>query len=102
MEIDYPHKLDQEEAQRRIEVLGEYLFNRHGIRVAWSEQDASFSGKYLMIKIEGRLKVEESRIHFEGKDPGALWRKKAINYLTEKLDLYLDPATPLADLPRRK
>lgn len=99
MQFDYPHKLEQSDASERIGTLCTYLFNRHGIKVDWDGTNGTFDGKYLMVKIQGKMVVEPSRVHFDGKDPGMLWRKKAIKYLKGKLETYLDPATPLDLLP---
>jgi hypothetical protein len=101
MEIDHKHGLPLDEARARLRVLGEYLHNRHGIKVTWHDDDrARFSGKYLVVKIEGEMKVEASRVLFRGEDPGFLWRKKATEYIEGKLTSYLDPKKSLADLPR--
>lgn len=54
-----------------------------------------------MVSIEGSVSIEPSRVRFEGKDPGMLWRGKAKDYLAAKLQKYLNPATQLEDLPRR-
>jgi hypothetical protein len=101
MQFDYPHSFDTAEVKERLEALGDYLKNRHGINVGWDGNVGSVNGKYLMITIEGRLEIGDKNIHFEGKDPGMLWRKKAVKYLQEKLDIYLDKNTPVAELPRR-
>ena len=55
-----------------------------------------------MVAIQGRMTIEDAQIHFDGKDPGMLWRKKAIKYLKEKLAMYLDPSTPIDELPTDK
>ena len=102
MQFDYPHSLGTEEASKRIHVLCQYLLNRHGIKVDWVGTTGRFDGKYLMVTIQGRMDVEENRVHFDGKDPGMLWRKKAVNYLKEKLETYLDPNTPIEELPTDK
>ena len=102
MQFDYPHSLGTEEASKRIHVLCQYLLNRHGIKVDWDGTTGRFDGKYLMVTIQGRMDVEENRVHFDGKDPGMLWRKKAVNYLKEKLETYLDPNTPIEELPTDK
>lgn len=104
MVIDYEHGLPLDEAKERLIVLGEYLYNRHGIDVAWNgdHSSATFKGKYMVVNIEGDLTVENGAIHFRGKDPGFLWRKKAVKYLEGKLEAYLDPGTPVAELPRDK
>ena len=48
---------------------------------------------------KGELTVAEGVVHVSGKDPGFLWRKRAVEYLKRKLATYLDPARPLQDLP---
>ena len=101
MEIDHKHGLPIEDARARMRILGEYLHNRHGIKVTWADDDrARFSGKYLVVKIEGEMKIEEGRVRFNAADPGFLWRKKATEYIQGKLKAYLDPKTPVAELPR--
>jgi len=102
MEIDYEHRLPLADARARLEVLGEYLHNRHGIRVSWADEGnkAHFHGRYLVVKIDGEMQLEASCVRFRGHDPGFLWRKKATDYIRGKLQKYLDPAAPLASLPR--
>ena len=101
MEIEYKHTLPDPEALARLRALGEYLGNKHGIKVTWNgDQKASFNGKYLVVKIEGDLTLEAGVARFKGKDPGFLWRKKASDYIHDKLAAYLDPKTPLDQLPR--
>lgn len=100
--IDHAHSLPIDDARARIRALGEYLSNKHGIQVSWAgENQAKISGKYLVVAIEGSVTVEEKRVRFEGKDPGMLWRGKAKDYLSAKLEKYLNPGTKLEDLPRR-
>jgi hypothetical protein len=100
--IDYDHSLPIEDARARIHALGEYLTNKHGIGVTWSGEDqAKISGKYLVVTIDGTVSVEDEAVRFEGKDPGMLWRGKAKDYLSHKLQKYLDPSTPVDSLPRR-
>ena len=36
MEIIHKHQLPVGDARARLEVLGEYLHNRHGIKVTWN------------------------------------------------------------------
>lgn len=102
MEIDYRHSLADDEARARLKVLGEYLTNRHGINVTWAGDTGNFRGKYLVVSIEGQLMLDDGVVHVVGKDPGLLWRKQATDYLKRKLDAYLDPARPLAELPTGK
>jgi hypothetical protein len=103
MEIDFKHELPLADARARLEVLGEYLHNRHGIRVTWADESrARFQGKYLVVKIDGQMTLEQGIVKFRGEDPGFLWRKKATEYIAGKLKSYLDPKTTIADLPRGK
>ena len=99
MQFDYTHNVALDEAQARLERLGSYLENRHGIAVKWTGHECTIDGKYLLVKIEGQMVVDEERIHFDGRDPGMLWRGKAIKYLKEKLEMYLDTTTPIDELP---
>ncbi len=100
MEIDFQYVLSDQEARSRLERLGQYLVNKHGIKVTWQEENkARFSGKYLLVKIEGELSVGNSRAQFKGEDPGFLLRGRAKDYIQSKLAKYLDPKIPLAELP---
>ena len=100
MEIEYPYTLSDDDARARLELLGTYLTNRHGIKVTWSDPTkARFSGKYLLVRIEGDLSLGGGKAHFKGEDPGFLWRKKATEYIKEKLEKYLDPKTEASTLP---
>ena len=102
MEIDYQYALSDQDAKARLDVLGKYLENKHGIKVTWVDaQRAKFSGKYLMVKIEGELAVGNSHAVFKGEDPGFLLRGRAKDYIQGKLSDYLNPKTALADLPSK-
>ncbi len=101
MNIDHKHTLSTQEAKERLTALGDYLKNRHGIAITWKDDEtASFSGKYLVVKIQGEMSLTDGLVKLRGKDPGMLWRKKATNYLKGKLETYLDPGTPLDALNR--
>lgn len=100
MEIDFQYSLSDTDALSRLEILGQYLANRHGINVTWLEpQRAKFSGRYLVVKIDGELTVGNGRAQFKGEDPGFLWRSRAKDYIQGKLAKYLDPKTEPAQLP---
>jgi hypothetical protein len=67
--------------------------------VTWIEADkARFTGKYLVVRIEGELTLGGGRARFRGEDPGFLWRGKAKEYI-RKLATYLDPKTAADQLP---
>jgi len=100
MEIDFPYVVTDADARSRLEVLGQYLVNRHGIRVTWLDPSrARFSGKYIVVKIDGELSLGNGHAQFKGEDPGFLWRNKAKDYIHGKLAKYLDPKIALAELP---
>src|SRR5665647_1276829 len=100
MEIDYPYVLSDTDAKARLELLGKYLAAKHGIKVTWVEpHKARFSGKYLLVKIEGELSLGNSRAQFKGEDPGFLLRGKAKEYIQGKLAKYLDPKVAATELP---
>jgi len=100
MEIDFPYALSEEDAKARLEILGQYLANRHGIKVSWIDATrAKFAGKYLVVKIDGELTLGGGRARFKGEDPGFLWRSRAKDYIQGKLEKYLDPKTAAAELP---
>jgi len=100
MEIDFPYDLSDQEARTRLDLLGLYLANKHGIAVTWSETSkARFSGKYLVVRIEGELTLGSGHARFRGEDPGFLWRGRAKEYIQNKLATYLDPKTPPEKLP---
>jgi hypothetical protein len=102
MKFDYPHALGRDDARARLARLGEYLQNRHGIRVTWAGDVGRFQGKYLVVHIEGELALAEGVVHVTGSDPGFLWRKRAAEYIRGKLESYLDPKAALDDLPTGK
>ena len=103
MEIDYKHGLSDEDAKARLDALGEYLGNKHGIKVQWvNPTTAKFTGKYMVVKIDGQLTMAPGVVKFRGEDPGFLWRKRAVEYIEGKISKYLDPKTALADLSRGK
>ena len=100
MEIDFKYALSYEEASSRLEILGKYLKNKHGIKVSWVDADrARFSGKYLVVKIDGELSMKNGMAQFRGEDPGFLWRGRAKDYIESKLAKYLDPKALPAELP---
>jgi len=102
MKIEHRHSLTVEDAKSRLQALGDYLQNRHGVRVTWTgDKTASVRGKYLVVSIEGQVEILDAVIKFEGKDPGMLWRGKARSYLEGKLAQYFDAKASLDSLPRR-
>lgn len=100
MEIDFPYTLSDDDARARLELLGKYLANRHGIAVTWLDGGrAKFSGRYLVVKIDGELTMGNGRARFKGEDPGFLWRSRAKDYIHGKLAKYLDPSAAVGELP---
>ena len=103
MKVEFPVSMPREDALARLQALGDYLSNRHGISVAWTGDAARFSGRYKkLIKIEGNMSfATDTLITFEGEDPGFALRGQAKGYIKRKLEEYLNPSTPLDELPRR-
>ncbi|HTR56433.1 MAG TPA: polyhydroxyalkanoic acid system family protein [Kofleriaceae bacterium] len=100
MEIDFPYSLSDQDARARLDLLAQYLSNRHKIQVTWlDEKRAQFSGRYLVVKIDGQLTLGDGHARFQGEDPGFLWRSKAKDYIHGKLAKYLDPKAAVAELP---
>jgi hypothetical protein len=100
MEINFPYELSDQDARSRLDVLGKYLASKHGIQVTWPEPSkARFSGKYLVVRIEGELTIGNGHARFRGEDPGFLWRGRAKEYIQGKLATYLDPKTAIDQLP---
>ncbi len=101
MELEHPHSFAHEEACERVRALGDYLSNKHGIKVEWSGADrARISGKYTVVSIDVSLNVERGRVHLQGADPGFLLRAPAKKYIAGKLEQYLDARKSVAELPR--
>src|SRR5262249_7107128 len=100
MEIDFRYALSEEDALSRLQILGQYLTNKHGIQVTWLDRvRARFSGRYLVVKIDGELTVGNGTAQFRGEDPGFLWRNRAKDYIQGKLAKYLDPTADASQLP---
>lgn len=99
-ELEYRFTMSKDDARARLQALGDYLHNKHGLSVSWSGDTARVSGRYLVVAIEGTLTVADGVARFSGKDPGFLWRGKARDYLEYKLRSYLDPNRTLDQLPR--
>ena len=100
MEIDFPYELSDQDARSRLDVLSKYLASKHGIQVTWPDPTkARFSGKYLVVRIEGELTLGNGRARFRGEDPGFLWRGRAKEYIQGKLAKYLDPKNAIDQLP---
>ena len=101
MELSHDHSFDPSEARERLRALGDYLQNRHGMQVTWTSEDSlHLKGKYTVVTIDAEVRLEPGRVHVAGKDPGVLLRGTAKKYVAGKLQTYLNPAEPLATLPR--
>src|SRR4026208_196479 len=100
MEIDFKYSPPDPDAKSPREILGKYLANKHGIAVTWLDgARARFSGKYLVVKIDGGLSIGNGRAQCKGEEPGFLWRNRAKDYIQGKRAKYLDPALQPAQLP---
>ena len=101
MELSHNHRFGDDEARERIRALGDYMQNKHGMRVTWTSNDSvHLSGKYTLIQIDVHVTLAPGVVQAKGKDPGMMLRSTAKKYVGGKLESYLDPNTPLAQLPR--
>jgi hypothetical protein len=101
MELWHDHSFDPQEARERLRALGEYMQNRHGMQVTWTSEDTlHLKGKYTVVEIDAQVQLQAGRVHVKGKDPGMLMRSTAKRYVAGKLQSYLNPTEPLANLPR--
>ncbi len=101
MKFEYSHRLTLDDAKTRLVALGEYLTNRHKIGVTWDGDTATFEGRFKkVVRIYGELTFDEGRVLFDGEDPGFPWRNQATKYIKTKLDMYLNPETPIDALKR--
>lgn len=101
MELTHDHKFDETEARARVRALSDYLANKHGMTVAWLDDNrAHVKGKYTVVTIDAEVSVAGGTVRVSGKDPGMLWRAAAKKYISSKLARYLDPAESLDALPR--
>src|SRR5690349_19682263 len=102
MELTHDHKFEESEARERVRALSDYLSNKHGMAVAWLDDNrAHVKGKYTVVAIDAEVSVQGGQVRVSGKDPGMLWRGPAKKYIAGKLARYLDPAQSLDSLPRR-
>src|SRR5215510_22151 len=100
MEIDFPYELSDQDARDWLDIPGPYVANKHGIKVKWVDgAKARFSGKYLVVRIDGELTLGGGHVRFRGEDPGFLWRGRAKDYIQGKLAKYLDPKNTPDQLP---
>lgn len=101
MEIEHKHAFDQDEARARVRALADYLKNRHGMNVAWTDEDNfHLTGKYTVVNLDVSVRVGSDTIRVTGPDPGFLLRGPAKAYIARKVDEYLSPDVALESLPR--
>lgn len=101
MELSHDHTFDQDEARARVRALADYMQNKHGMQVTWNGDDSMhLRGKYTVVNIDAQVTLKPGNVHVVGKDPGMMLRATAKKYVGSKLETYLNPATPLDQLPR--
>jgi hypothetical protein len=100
LDITIPHALSSDEALARMQALGEYYKNAHRAKVSWEGSRGRVSTKYLTMQADIDFTVGERDVKLDGPDPGMLLRGRITSYLKKKLEAYLDPKTPLEQLPR--
>jgi hypothetical protein len=101
MELEQSHDFAPDEARERLRALGDYLSNRHGMKVQWLDDNRlEVKGKYTVATVEVTVNLDGKRVKVTGKDPGMLLRGAAKKYVAGKLEKYLDPREALSTLPR--
>jgi hypothetical protein len=98
LKLDIPHTLQLEDAKARVTALLDYWAKKHGVKVGWTGDKATFDGKVMGISFSGNLTVVAGKIAGEASDPGMLLRGQAQKYLTKKFGDYLDPKKSLNDV----
>jgi hypothetical protein len=102
MELDRRHTFADDEARERVRALTDYLSNKHGMQVQWTDDNtARVQGKYTVVAIDAEVKLESGRVKVAGKDPGFMWRLPAKKYIEGKLEQYLDSGKAAGELPRK-
>lgn len=101
MEIEHKHAFTQDEARARVKALADYLTNRHGMNVSWTDEDSfHLTGKYTVVNLNVSVRLAPDTIRVTGPDPGFLLRGPAKAYIARKVSEYLSPDVPLDALPR--
>jgi hypothetical protein len=85
LKIEHAHELSDADARTRMEALGDYLHNKYGLDVSRNGDVGTIRGKFMVVTIDGTVKIEPGKVVFEDKHPGMLWRGKARDYLGHKL-----------------
>ena len=85
IEIQRENPYSKEDALTRIQTMAQKLEDRIGVKVAWSGDEAKFSGP-----AKGAIKVSESSIHIEVKL--GLAAKLLKGKISEKIEQGLDKA----------
>jgi hypothetical protein len=89
LKVEKNHSLGLNEATNRVKKFGNFL-TKNGINVTWnSANEAKITGKYLIVSIDATVTVSQDTVVICGKDPGFLWRRKAEQFLDEKMGEYL-------------
>jgi hypothetical protein len=100
LKLDIPHSLQLDDAKARVGALLDYWSRKHGVKISWTGERATFDGKVMGISFNGNLTVQAGKIAGEASDPGMLLRGQAQKYLTKKFGDYLDPKKSLGDVQK--
>lgn len=100
MKIERKHSFSVEEARSRMEALTEYWHSKYGIRPEWSGNIGRAKGKVKGISFDARVDVGPTAVLCDA-DVGFLAEKLGARaYVEKKLDEYLDPKKPVAELKK--
>jgi hypothetical protein len=101
VEIEHKHPFTHDEARERLKALADYLTNRHGMNIQWTDADRfHLTGKYTVVNLDVSVQVGPNKINVTGPDPGLLLRGAAKAYIARKVSEYLSPDAPLDTLRR--
>jgi hypothetical protein len=98
---EFPHKLSEGDALKRMQLLTGYWQKKHGLTGNWNGGVGKVAGKVMGITFDATITVGPKSVIAEGTDPGFLFRSKAKEYLAKKITEYLDASASEDALSRR-
>ncbi|MFH1131163.1 MAG: polyhydroxyalkanoic acid system family protein [Pseudomonadota bacterium] len=98
MRFERKHGFGKEEAISRLKALTNYWSHRYGINSSWQGDRAIMAGKVKGLKFNGDVKVDENQLVAEVKVGFLAEKLGGKDYVSQKLDQYLDPNVTLEEL----
>jgi len=91
MRIEVSHQLELAASIDRMQALTAYWGEKYAVESRWTNAGSTLAGSFLGTTFRATISVEQCSVVVEGPDPGILFRRQAIAYVTRKLDEYLRP-----------